>query len=336
LDNIADGVIALDETMNIFVFNDAASNSLEINHSLVEGKNYFEIFQNDIFNVRKVIDSKTPFSEEKIKYITNNSNYKYLAYTTNILNEEGKINAIIILLRDISEQVRAQQQIELKEKQVAIGQLASGIAHEIRNPLNAINIIIQRFQMEFEVKDDNDEFQKMLITLRSEISRINQIIEQFLNFARPPKLQIERTNLSELIEETIYLMQVQAQQSNITLEKNVEPNLFAEIDRSKIKQVLINLIKNAIEAITNGGKITIESKLQRNNAIIKITDTGNGMSDEIKNKIFTLYFTTKKAGTGLGLSIVHQIITEHNGEIECDSKEGFGTTFELKLPINNK
>lgn len=333
LDNIADGVIALDDSLQIFAFNDAAATSLNIEHSQTIGKNYLEFFNNDIFNVKKVIENKAPFSEEKLKFVTNNSNVKYFAYSTNILMNEAKIDAIIILLRDISEQVKAQQQMELKEKQIAIGQLASGIAHEIRNPLNAINIIIQRFQMEFVAKEDNDEFQKMLVTLRSEISRINEIIEQFLNFARPPKLDIQQTNLSELIEETIYLMQIQAKQNNIILEKIVEPNLIAYLDRSKIKQVLINLIKNAIEAIDESGKITIEAKLKQNNIIIKISDTGKGISDNIKNKIFSLYFTTKKTGTGLGLSIVHQIISEHNGEIECNSIEGIGTTFEITLPL---
>jgi signal transduction histidine kinase len=332
LSNIADGVIALDSEMRIIVFNDAVAKTLNISQNVALNQDYFNLFNIDLFNVKEALTTKKSILLEKVKYITTDSIERFLSSTTNIIFNENSLETIIILIKDITEQLKVQKQLEVKEQQSVIGELASGIAHEIRNPLNAINIIIQRFQMEFEVKTNDEEFQRMLRILKNEIQRINNIIEQFLSFARPPKLNFQRVNLNEIVDEIIFLMENQAKQYKINIYKNYEQYTFLEIDANKIKQVLINLIQNSIEAMPDGGDIVISTQQTLEQTIIKITDSGKGIPEDKKNKIFSLYYTTKKNGNGLGLAIVHQIVSEHNGEIVCNSSINKGTTFEITLP----
>lgn len=334
LENVADGVIVLDSEMNIIVFNDSAQNALEINKLSTIGRKYSEIFEYDIFNISEAISSQTPVSQSSIKYTSPKTNLHYLTFTANAAYNFDVLDSVLIFIRDITEQVKIQKQIEIREKQAAISQLASGIAHEIRNPLNAIYIIIQRFQIEFEATKDNDDFQRLLKTIRNEIVRINEIIEQFLDFSRPQQLVIERTDISELMDEIVSLIENMAIRKRIEIHKNYKQFLFAEIDAKKIKQVILNLTQNAFDAMPDGGDIVLSLIQDEHQIKIRVTDSGKGIPEEIKSKIFSLYFTTKKNGNGLGLAIVHQIVTEHNGEISVQSNEGKGTTFEITLSNN--
>ena len=335
LENVADGVIALDSERNIILFNQAAENSLEMKKSNVLGRKYSEVFEIDLFNINDAIEKQSSIIESSIKYTTPKSKVHYLTYTTNTAYNFDELESILIFIRNISEQVKIQKQMEIKEKQIAINQLASGIAHEIRNPLNAIFIIIQRFQIEFQTINENEAFQKLLVTIRKEIERINDIIEQFLDFSRPQNLSLERVNMSELMDEVISLIDNYAIARKIEIYKNYREFIFAEIDPKQMKQVMLNLTQNAFDAMPEGGDLVITILQEENELKIRITDNGIGISEELKNKIFSLYFTTKKNGHGLGLAIVHQIITEHNGEIHVQSNEGGGTTFEIVLQVNN-
>lgn len=332
LENVADGVIILDSKKKIIVFNDAAQKALDINKTAALGRNYSEVFDFDYFNIDDALKTNTSQMQSSIKFTTKKTNVNYLTFTTNLAYNFDELDSILIFIRDITEQVKIQKQIELKEKQAAISQLASGIAHEIRNPLNAIYIIIQRFQIEFQTVKGNEEFQKLLKTIRSEIVRINEIIEQFLDFSRPQKLVIERVDVSALMDDVISLIENLAIRQRVEISKHYKPYIYAEIDEKKIKQVLLNLIQNSFDSMPEGGDLDLSISQDQFNFNIRVTDTGIGISEELKNKIFTLYFTTKKDGHGLGLAIVHQIITEHNGDIAVYSNEGKGTTFELTIP----
>ena len=215
-----------------------------------------------------------------------------------------------------------------------MGQLASGVAHEIRNPLNAIGMISQRLGKEFQPKSDEKEFHELTRTVVTEVRRINAIIQQFLKFARPPELDLKRTNLESLIKSVVKLTSAQAQEKGIEISLNLNPIPDLLIDSNQMKQALLNIIQNSIEAIKEKGAINIQSKLiDDREAIIAISDSGIGMSQETLSKIFNLYFTTKSSGTGLGLSLVHQIISQHDGRIEVESEVGKGTRFLIYLPI---
>jgi signal transduction histidine kinase len=334
LENIADGVIALDSNKKIIVFNDAAQNALDMVKADVVGRYYYEIFETDIFNITSAIKGETSSADNFIKYTTKKSSTHYLAFTTNATYYFDELESVIVFIRDITNQVKIQKQMELKEKQSAINQLASGIAHEIRNPLNAIFLIVQRFQLEFASISKNEEFQNLLKTVRGEIIRINEIIEEFLEYSRPKKLNLKKSNLSELLDEVVSLSENLAIRKRVELHKNYKEYITLNLDPAKMKQVILNLTQNSFDAMPNGGDLIISAIQEENSTKIRITDSGTGIPDEIKNKIFTLYFTTKKTGHGLGLAIVNQIIMEHNGEITVQSNPGAGTTFEISLPNN--
>ncbi len=334
LQNTTDGIIILDEKEQIVIFNDSASKILGIDANLALDSNYHQLFSADLFGTEKVIATNNSISETTIKHITPDSEVKYLNFSNNLIKIDNDKRNLIIILRDETDAFKQQKQLEMREKQTAMSHLASGIAHEIRNPLNAIYIVLQRLMMEFKVENDAEEYQKLTNVMRNEIQKIDQIIKQFLNYARPTKPDFQSTNLPDLVNELIKLYNVKFLEKNIDIVKNYKSIILTEIDSKKIERLLVNLFDNAIDAMPNGGKLIVHLSQSEHKTEIKITDTGIGIPDDIKSKIFSLYFTTKNNGNGLGLSLVYQIATEHNGEITFQSSENIGTSFEFSLPNN--
>lgn len=218
------------------------------------------------------------------------------------------------------------------EKLIAMGELASGVAHEVRNPLNTISMIGQRIKKNSEGETLNREsLSKMSEVLRSESSRVNGIIEQFLKFARPPKLKIVSINSEDFFKDIIGVAEVMTAEKNIVLKTEIKSGEKLEIDIEQFKQVMVNLLKNAVEAVGKEGTINIEFYVKNNKKIISVSDNGKGIEENAISKIFNLYHTTKDNGTGLGLSIVQQIISRHNGIISVESKINKGTKFIIEL-----
>jgi signal transduction histidine kinase len=172
--------------------------------------------------------------------------------------------------------------------------------------------------------------------LRSESKRINIIIEEFLRFARPPKINLTKVNSGNFLNELKLLFEVQTKGKGIEFILNVKEDSEINIDVSQMKQALINLLKNAVDSTPEGGKIELLFSKESNKIVFEISDNGTGIAKENINKIFNLYFTTKTKGTGLGLSIVQQIVSQHNGTIVVYSSEGKGTKFTIEIPINKK
>jgi signal transduction histidine kinase len=221
---------------------------------------------------------------------------------------------------------------KVNEKLIAMGELASGVAHEVRNPLNTISMIGQRIKKNTEGETiDKESLGSMSDILRSESSRVNGIIEQFLKFSRPPKLKIESIKSDVFFKEIIEAAEVMSEGKNFLLKAEIKENEILEIDIEQFKQVMINLIKNAFEAVETGGIINIEFYIRNNKKIISISDNGKGIEENAMSKIFNLYYTTKDTGTGLGLSIVQQIVSRHNGIISVESKLNKGTKFIIEL-----
>jgi len=218
------------------------------------------------------------------------------------------------------------------EKQAAMGELAAGVAHEIRNPLNAIGIIAQRLKREFVPGEDLAEYTSLTGSMSQEIQRINKTLQDFLDYTKPTPLELARVNARVFLDEALNLYRSEAQEKGIGLEGTSDDIEF-NADPKYLAQALTNLIKNAIDASASGSKVEVEIGKSRAGVRIQVTDHGVGMDEKDLNRIFDLYYSTKDMGTGVGLALTHKIIADHHGQIEVQSKAGQGSIFIIQLPV---
>lgn len=212
----------------------------------------------------------------------------------------------------------------------ALGELSAAMAHEIRNPLGSIKGGIEIIESESGSKENKEEF---IAIIKKEIARLDKIISDFLKYARPMSPEMRKHDINSVIRSVVSLVQKKAEQHHIKIEKDLYPGLpEIDVDSEQIKQVLLNIILNAIQSITGKGNISIRSKPSGNDITIIIKDSGGGISKENQARLFDPFFTTKVEGTGLGLSISFQIIKAHKGDIEVNAEEGKGSEFLIKLP----
>ena len=232
------------------------------------------------------------------------------------------------------------KRLQQSERLSSLGQLAAGVAHEIRNPLNAISMAGQRLQREYLPllnERKGEEFKGLTSVIRDEIRRLNGIIEEFLNFSRTDRLELKEYPIEDVLQKLISLIEEEATARSITIKKewNHHPSLV-QMDVDKLQQAFLNLLKNGMESIPDKGSLTIGVEHAQDGVEIKITDTGCGLKPEELDRIFSPEYTTKEKGLGLGLPISHEIIRAHRGDIRVKSQIGVGSTFEIRLPISSK
>jgi signal transduction histidine kinase len=222
-----------------------------------------------------------------------------------------------------------------RERLSALGNMAATVAHEVRNPLNAISMGLQRFKREFQPTQDEDQYTRLTEVMLGEVHRLNSIVEQFLSLARPIEIKAEALPLQEILKELAELQKDHARESNVQIRVIAAPNLPAlKADPNHLTQVLLNLILNGLQAMPHGGTLTLEAKTSNSKFLIAVTDTGTGIAPENLSRIFDPYFTTKAQGSGLGLAISRRIIEDHGGTITATSEVGQGCRFEISLPLN--
>ena len=222
-----------------------------------------------------------------------------------------------------------------RERLSALGNLAAAVAHEVRNPLNAISMGLQRLKVEFQPTDAQEHYSRLTELMLGEAQRINSIVEQFLSLARPIEINAEALPLPEVLKELAALQDSEAKRSKVQIRVVAAPNLPAlKADPDLLTQVLLNLMLNGLQAMPDGGTLTLEAKTSNGNFLIAVTDTGTGITAENQRRIFEPYFTTKAKGTGLGLAISRRIIEAHGGTITVSNQAGGGCRFEISLPLN--
>jgi PAS domain S-box-containing protein len=235
-------------------------------------------------------------------------------------------------IRDISEKAKLQEQLVERERLATIGTTAAKIGHELANPLNGMSLTIQLLEQRLSRQPGPTDSQATATVqrLKNEISRLNQLAGQFRTISRRERYDFQPTELAGLIDEVIRIQRPHLVQLNIEIDQLIPTDLpIVTVDKDKIKQALLNLVKNAAEAMPGGGKINIEARATENGVLIEITDTGMGIPLDID--VFEPFVTTKKEGTGIGLVIVRQIVTAHGGNISYRSRPGEGTTFRIEL-----
>ncbi|MDR0401071.1 MAG: PAS domain-containing protein [Treponema sp.] len=265
------------------------------------------------------------------------------------LVRDRRVTGSLIYIEDITEKRGREARLRRAENLASLTTLAAGVAHEIKNPLGSISIHIQLMQKALEAKrrlaeqEDPgesrypDQLDKYIAVVNEEIDRLNHIVVDFLFAVRPMNLDLREGDINALIGELMEFMGFELSDASIVCHLELEEGLpLLEFDERYLKQVLLNLVKNAAAAMPEGGKLTVKTGQKDNEVFISVMDTGLGIPEENLSKIFEPYFTTKAAGSGLGLTLVFKIIREHRGEISVKSREGEGTCFTVSLPVPQK
>lgn len=329
IENVSDVIIVAGEKSGIRIFNKAAENLFKKSKKEVYGKALPSIIQEEFWNTIR----KSGQSMVKIDYPVKGRLKRLLASQNSFQDANGETN-YIVLFRDLTQVYQLESQIQRKARLSAMGELAAGVAHEIRNPLNTIGTIAQQLKQDFIPLEGTDEYQQLNVLVIEEVKRIDQTIQDFLKFTKPQPLKKEAFKFSE------WLNQITLQFKKMLSEKNIrfkiDNNFDGEVDwdKNQMRQVMLNLIQNAVDAIDTDGSIALTAAITDDASLqIIIEDNGAGIPDEIQDRIFNLYFSTKSNGSGIGLSIVQRIIQDHNGSIQLESKPGKGAKFILLLPL---
>jgi two-component system sensor histidine kinase HydH len=332
VENMPIGLLAIDADGTITTSNQTAESVLQLSPREIIGKKAVHILPMQLLELIEGLKLKSGIVEKEIDFLSKDGKRIPLEVITTVLKEEdGTFWEHVILFRDLTEIRRLRQEIDRSHRLASLGRLAAGIAHEIRNPLSSIKGFATYFRERYH---DIPEDRKTADIMIQEVERLNRVIGQLLEFARPMNIRLKSTSLQPFILRSLKMIENQAREKNITVSLDTVPdddNVM--IDPDRMSQVLLNLYLNAIEAIDNGGTLSIAmTREDSGRAIIIVSDTGKGIEKKHLGKIFDPYFTTKPSGTGLGLAIVHRIVEAHHGKVTVESEPGIGTTVSLVLP----
>jgi len=279
-------------------------------------------------------------STERVDEILKNDQKNLLFFSLFLLVFGGVGIALISRMenRHLARVREMEDKVRQSEKLSSLANLAAGVAHEIRNPLNAIGMAIQRLQREFAptASEAQKEYLRFTDVLRGEVKRVNQIIEQFLFFARPARLDLQPVQIREVLRDLLLLAREAAERQNVQLADTLDGEIpQLNLDRQRIHEALWNLVNNALQAMPQGGRLEVSARYNPSSkeVVLQVSDTGEGIPEENMGRVFDYYFTTKEKGMGLGLPLAHKIIRDHGGTIEVNSAAGKGTAFRVTLPV---
>jgi len=332
--NLPVGLIATDREGRIAFFNPAAENITGFESGAALGKPLDSVLPPHWCGLESQIEAGRPVLDQEMECTFSEGRTVPVSVSASrIVNPEGELVGRILILKDLGEIRRLQEEIRRKEKLVALGGLAAGVAHEIRNPLSSIKGLAAFFGGKFA---DGSEDKKMADVMIQEVDRLNRAISELLDFAKPSEVKMKPTPLQPVLAHAIRLVQQDAEKKNIEIRFSPDPNLPpVRLDSDRFSQCILNLFLNAIEAMSGGGVLSVRSFSGGDHQVgLEIEDTGGGIAPEDLPKIFDPYFTTKPAGTGLGLAVVHKIIEAHHGSIRVRSTPGEFTRFSLFLPAD--
>lgn len=327
------GLLTSDPEHKVHIINKAALSMLGVSRKqvantplhLLRGLNWLDI-------IATLSRKERVMEKEMILTQADNGQIPISLSASEIYNEDDIFLGHLFILRDIAEMKRLQAEIKRNDRLSVLGNLAAGVAHEIRNPLSSIKGLATFLASKHQLGQAETQAATSMI---AEVNRLDGVVSELLEFARPGMLTMASANINSTIENALRLAaaDIKAKQINIEFVKN---NSLPEIqmNQGKLTQALLNLFLNSIQAMDTGGTLTISTAVREDGINISVSDNGCGISETDQPSIFTPYFTTKPSGTGLGLAIVHQIIESHHGSIEVKSSPGHGSTFAILLPVH--
>ena len=338
--SIQEGVVVLDGKGLITYANRAAGKLIGFSHEDVIGKPMVRYLRDidwkRVLNLDTAEWSKLVSHEIEVRY----PEHRFISFYVVPLSamEKGERGAVLIL-RDVTQDREQEASLLESERLNAVRLLAAGVAHEIGNPLNALNIHLQLLDRELRKSDctNRDSLLELVSVSRNEVIRLDLIITQFLRAIRPTRPNLAPMPITVALKETLTLLKQDIENRSIHVELECPPSVPAiRIDKDQIKQAFFNIIRNALQAMADGGLLRISVTASDLFVGVSFRDNGSGISPEDFGNIFEPYYTTKQGGSGLGLMIVQRIIQDHGGRIDVNSEPGVGTTFTVFLPLDER
>jgi len=255
-----------------------------------------------------------------------------VAVNVQFIREQGEAMGCLVTLRDASTRAQIEDQIDVTTKLAALGRITSGVAHEVKNPLNAM--VLQLEILKSKLTDQGEKVGPHLEILSTEIRRLDRVVKTFLDFTRPVEIHPIPTSVEGLVREVFLLAEPQALQNNVRLVFEHEGTLpTINVDRDLMKQALLNLVLNGCQAMPSGGQLTVKPQTDGHHLNLEVSDQGVGIPPEARQKIFSLFYTTKPGGSGIGLAMAFRVLQLHNGFIDFTSEAHHGTTFRVSIPV---
>ena len=347
IDSVGDGVIVIDLEGLVLLMNPVAEEMAGASRRISKGQPFSTIFRGEtslLEIVAKSAVSGMSISDHENVVLKKGGKLTPLSVSTSpLLIGDGSRAGTIVLLRDLTNIRELEEAVRKADRLSALGTLAAGLAHEIKNPLGGIRGAAQLLEMELA---EDDELRECTNVVLKEVQRVNRIVEELLDLASPRKLNLVGVNLHKILAHIVFLQQQAVEGKSITFQRLLDPSIPAILaDEGRLTQLFLNLIKNAVEALGESGVVTISSRIvaeysmtqkgeRRSRMVaVEITDDGTGIQPEVLEQLFTPFYTTKEKGTGLGLAICQKIVAEHRGMIRVESEEGRGTSITILLPL---
>jgi signal transduction histidine kinase len=333
LGNLQDGILLFTGDGRAVLVSEAARRYLQVQEESALGMHAREIFDRSTVlgrTLSEAFDAGINLVEEEIRTETGRRIQASMDFIHDDVTQQGL--GALVRLHDLESVEEIESELELSRRMAAIGRLTAGVGHEVKNPINAIVVHLELLKN--KLGGENAPASRHLEVIDAEIHRLDRVVQTLADFSRPVELQLREQDLREVIGDVLALAADELSTRNVTLESRFPANpLIANVDSDLLKQAALNVIQNGAQAMPEGGILRVLLEEDRKTAVLRIIDQGAGIPEEIREKIFDLYFTTKSDGSGIGLAMTYRILQLHHGSVEVKSIVGSGTEFRLSIPL---